>query len=231
MPSPCRIKICGLTRAEDIALAAALHVDALGFNFVGGPRQLSRETAAILLGQVPAPVLPVALAAGRPHLLAGALSLVEILADARLTRLTAFQCYGGLPALREEGRRGTNCWQVVTVADRGSLSHLVAQLDLTHCRPAAVLLDTADKGQLGGTGQTFNWHWIAEARAAGELAALPPLILAGGLTPDNVAEAVGIAQPDWVDVSSGVEFPGRPGVKDPSRVKAFVQAVRSVGRP
>jgi phosphoribosylanthranilate isomerase len=93
--------------------------------------------------------------------------------------------------------------------------------------PAAFVLDTASKTQLGGTGQSFNWHWIAEARAAGELTGLPPIILAGGLTPDNVADAIRIVRPYAVDVSSGVEVPGKPGIKDPLKLRDFIQAVRA----
>jgi phosphoribosylanthranilate isomerase len=89
------------------------------------------------------------------------------------------------------------------------------------------VLDTSAPGLLGGTGKTFNWHWIAEARDAGELDGLPPMILAGGLTPDNVAEAIRIAKPYAVDVSSGVEVPGKPGIKDPVKMRDFIQAAKS----
>src|SRR6185369_13376000 len=93
--------------------------------------------------------------------------------------------------------------------------------------PDALLLDTASKSALGGTGESFNWNWIAEAREAGELNGLPPIILAGGLTPDNVAEAIRIARPYAVDVSSGVEVPGKPGIKDPLKIRDFIQAAKS----
>ena len=104
------------------------------------------------------------------------------------------------------------------------LTDLGPTLTRLQLHPAALLLDTASP-KLGGTGQPFNWNWIAEARAAGELENL--LILAGGLNPDNVAEAIRIAHPYAVDVASGVEYPNQPGIKDPARVKAFIQAVRS----
>jgi phosphoribosylanthranilate isomerase len=94
-------------------------------------------------------------------------------------------------------------------------------------KPSAYVLDTASPEKLGGTGQTFNWNWIAEARAAGELEGLPPIILAGGLTPENVAEAIRIARPYAVDVSSGVEVPGKPGIKDPVKMRDFIQAAQS----
>ena len=123
--------------------------------------------------------------------------------------------------------RHNNYWPVIHVDSRNDIRGLQDIWKPDDLIPPAILLDTAAAGKLGGTGQSFDWNWIAEARAAGELEGLPPIILAGGLTPDNVAEAIRIARPYAVDVSSGVEFPGQPGIKDPARIKAFVQAVRS----
>jgi phosphoribosylanthranilate isomerase len=118
-------------------------------------------------------------------------------------------------------------WLPVPVKDRASISELLGTLQRLFMNPGALVLDTAVPGHLGGTGQSFNWHWIAEARAAGELDGLPPIILAGGLNPDNVADAIRIARPWAVDVSSGVEVPGKPGIKDPFRMRDFIQAVRA----
>ncbi len=86
----------------------------------------------------------------------------------------------------------------------------------------AFLLDAHSKGGLGGTGETFNWNLAVEAQKFGK-----PIFLAGGLTPENVAEAVRQVQPFAVDVSSGVE--SAPGKKDIAKVRAFIQAVRTVG--
>jgi phosphoribosylanthranilate isomerase len=84
----------------------------------------------------------------------------------------------------------------------------------------ALLLDTYKKGQVGGTGETFNWDLAREARKYG------PIILAGGLTPENVAQAIATAQPQAVDVASGVE--AAPGKKDPLKLTEFIKAVRSL---
>ena len=90
--------------------------------------------------------------------------------------------------------------------------------------PHAILLDTYHKDKLGGSGETFNWELAMEAKERFGL----PLILAGGLTPENVGEAVRTVRPYAVDVSSGVE--AEPGRKDHAKVKAFIQAVREADR-
>ena len=123
---------------------------------------------------------------------------------------------------------------VFSISDRSSIAEVTASV----CGPllrgfwpnavAAVVLDTASPDKLGGTGRPFDCHWIAEAREAGELAGVPPIILAGGLNPDNVAEAIRIAKPYAVDVSSGVEVAGKPGIKDAVKMRDFIQAVQGV---
>jgi phosphoribosylanthranilate isomerase len=118
-------------------------------------------------------------------------------------------------------------WLPIPVTDRASVLGLAGTLQRLRMTPAALLLDTASPNHLGGTGQSFNWHWIAEARQAGELTGLPPIILAGGLTPANVADAIRVARPYAVDVSSGVEVPGHPGIKDPAKMRDFIQAVHA----
>src|SRR5206468_1149705 len=98
--------------------------------------------------------------------------------------------------------------------DESSLKPLAAY------RTSAWLLDSFVPGQSGGTGTTFNWALAKRAGAHG-----PPIILAGGLTPENVAEAVRLTRPFGVDVSSGVE--SSPGRKDPAKMEAFITAVRA----
>jgi phosphoribosylanthranilate isomerase len=88
------------------------------------------------------------------------------------------------------------------------------------CRPAAVLIDSFVPGEMGGTGHRAPWHLLAG------FAPGVPVILAGGLTPDNAADAIRLVRPWGVDVASGVD--SSPGKKDPGRVRAFVQAARSV---
>ncbi|HVT79960.1 MAG TPA: phosphoribosylanthranilate isomerase [Phycisphaerae bacterium] len=122
-------------------------------------------------------------------------------------------------------KSGLHYWYVVHVASRdlSSLRSLIIPDKLDGSEIEAIVLDTASD-KLGGTGKSFNWNWIAETRAAGELEGLPPIILAGGLNPENVADAIRIARPYAVDVSSGVEVAGKPGVKDAIKMRDFIQA-------
>jgi phosphoribosylanthranilate isomerase len=88
------------------------------------------------------------------------------------------------------------------------------------------VVDTYDPAKAGGTGTPFPWDWVAAARDGGARAGWPPIILAGGLRPENVAEAIREVRPYGVDVSSGVELAGTPGRKDVHQVKAFISHAR-----
>ncbi|HEY4328505.1 MAG TPA: phosphoribosylanthranilate isomerase [Phycisphaerae bacterium] len=221
-----RIKICGITRPEDAALAAELGADAIGLNFVRGPRQLDLERGReIVQSLFTPPMRPniVALCGWRGPEAPNCLTTGEVANNLRVDR---FQIYGQSELRLADGEDGVPYWMVASISGRKSITDLAIFLGIEKLRPLAILLDTASSTQLGGTGQSFNWNWIAEARAAGELAKLPPIILAGGLTPENVAEAIRIAQPYAVDVSSGVEAAGKPGVKDSIKMRDFIQAVQ-----
>ena len=200
-----RIKICGLMREEDVLLAAELGVDLVGFVFAASPRQVTAERAAQLRTLLP----PDRIRAG--GVFAGA-PAGEIRAIAAAARLELVQLHGdetvetaatvGLPYLRalriREGR-------IPAIDDAG--------------RPEAYLLDAFDPERLGGTGRILPWDDLAGAT-------LPrPFYLAGGLTPENVAEAIRINRPDGVDVSSGVEE--RPGIKCGEKIRRFVAAARA----
>lgn len=232
--SSTRVKICGITRLEDAALAAELGAHAIGLNFVGGPRQLTEAQSNQIywaLYDVPA--------AQRPQIVA----LVDIDRESpkdgpwhgHLQDFAhspdAWQVYTSSRERLLTSRRflGPETWWLVApVHERQSLGELNVSLSIAGIVPTGIVLDTASPGLRGGTGQSFNWHWIAEARDAGELNGLPPIILAGGLTPENVAQAIQIARPYAVDVSSGVEVAGRPGIKDPAKMRDFIQAAHSV---
>jgi phosphoribosylanthranilate isomerase len=231
-----RVKICGITRPHDAALAAELGADFLGVNFFKGPRRISFETATTLVTAVTP--------------LKSSVQWVGLVGDAELPARSApeiqgmrtfmdacayFQHYDTPAQLADAFQRlGASSshfkklWLVHHVQSPDAFPALSATLASLPFVPAALLLDTASpSGQLGGTGQSFNWDWIADARAAGELEGLPPIILAGGLTPDNVADAIRIARPYAVDVASGVEVPGKPGIKDPARMRDFIQAAKA----
>jgi phosphoribosylanthranilate isomerase len=222
-----RVKICGITRAEDAVLAAELGADAIGLNFVGGPRQITLiQGREIVQGQRAVAIAPltVALCGWREGQRPNCLSVGEI--HGRLW-VDCFQIYGRSEALLMNDDDAPRHWMVFPVSRREDIVDLAVQLNVEGFHPAAIVLDTASAEKLGGTGQTFDWSWIAEARAAGELEGLPPIILAGGLTPENVAEAIRIARPYAVDVSSGVEVAGKPGIKDPIKMRDFIQAAQS----
>jgi len=217
-----RVKICGITNVEDLQAAAEAGTDLVGFNFVAGPRKLDIPVARDLLSHLPSTVTPVALI----RLDDGEIpSELETILDE--FRITHVQLYGQVDngVLARLAGRGLLPMQVVRVAD----ASFVAQAGewTEQSRPTAVVLDAYDPKQAGGTGKAFCWDWVVHARQDGQLADWPPIFLAGGLHPENVAEAVRVVQPYGVDVSSGVEVPDQPGKKDPQRMRAFVQRARS----
>ena len=221
-----RIKICGITRREDGRRAAELGADFVGLNFFTGPRMVTWPQAQGIVASIyPNAAVPIALTGALPDPENEFPTIDEI---RRALPVHDFQLYPMAHAYRKAfaHMKGIEYWAVVRVAHRAVLTSLREQFAGIVPAPSAFLLDTATSEKLGGTGRSFNWNWIAESREAGELHGLPPLVLAGGLTPDNVADAIRIAQPYAVDVSSGVEVAGQPGIKDPIKMRDFIQAVR-----
>ncbi len=217
-----RVKICGITRAEDAVRAGELGVDAIGLNFVGGPRRIGHSKAIDIVSSSSDQIQIVVLINGSELFREYRSELFD-----EIFRVGAFQLYGDYVTLPSAAFfAGRDRWAVIPIADRGSLKSLADAVGLWKFTPSANVLDAASAYALGGTGKTFNWNWIAEARDAGELEGLPPIILAGGLTPENVAEAVRIVRPYAVDVSSGVEVAGKPGIKDAIKMRDFIQAAR-----
>jgi phosphoribosylanthranilate isomerase len=200
------IKICGLTRPDDARRAEEAGATAIGMVF------WAKSPRAVTLAQAEAVVAAV----GRDVLTVGV--FVDATREAidhvmRRVPLGAAQLHGDeSPAFVD-----SLPWPVIkalAVPAEGSLP------DLSPWSGVRVLLDTHDQERRGGTGRLVDW-----TRAAA-LAATRPVILAGGLRPDNVAEAVKRVRPAGIDVSSGVEQ--SPGVKDEARVRAFIEAVREV---
>jgi len=220
-----RVKICGITSVEDALTAAEAGADAIGLNFVSGPRQMTPAAAEAILRSLPAMVTPVALV----RLQGGAVpdELLELLGQFWVSHI---QIYGdfesqNLDILRRDGFRPI---PVVSVRDRGFADQAAAWWPKGgEPSAAAVVLDAYDPDRPGGTGSHFRWEWVSAARQAGRLDGWPPIVLAGGLRPENVAEAIRVARPYAVDVSSGVEVEGVPGRKDPLKMQAFVRAARA----
>lgn len=198
-----QIKICGLTRREDVAFCIEQKVDRIGFVLAPSPRRLQVEELDDLLGGIPA---------GFPW--------VAVLVDPE-------------PSLVEEAlRRGCRHLQFhgaeppAWCAAWRPRAHVIKALRLETAAdllPLQSYRDSVDEflldGPRPGAGTTFNWTWLADR---------PPLpfFLAGGLAPDNVAQAVRQVRPDGVDVSSGVEH--QPGRKDCDKIRLFVERTRSV---
>jgi phosphoribosylanthranilate isomerase len=196
-----QVKICGLTRLEDALAAARLGADWLGFNFWPGSRRYVRpEAAAALVAALPPSVLPVGVFVDP--------SREALLAAIRASGVRAVQLHGDEPPALCLGLP-VPVVKALRVRDAGSLSALPAY------RVSAFLLDAAAPGHFGGSGARFDWGLAAAA------AARVPVWLAGGLTPENVAEAVRRVRPVGVDVASGVEI--APGVKDLQLMEAFIR--------
>jgi phosphoribosylanthranilate isomerase len=199
-----RVKICGITSAEDAAIAVEAGADALGFVFVPGtPRHVTAEAARAIAETLPPLVVRVGVFLDQP--------LSEIQRIAEAVGLHAIQLHGNEPGELARAIR-LPVIKAIRIRDEASLAPMAAY------PAAAFLLDTYVEGAPGGTGQRFPWGLAAAAVGRARI------ILAGGLTPANVAEAVRTVRPYGVDVSSGVE--AAPGRKDPVKVKEFIRHVR-----
>ena len=208
------VKICGLTRVEDAEWAEACGATHLGVILAGGPRLITVSQARTVLG-APRPSL-------RRVAVFGEQSVDQVARVAIDLALDVIQLHGGTTPddvawLRRE--TGSRVWPVLRVGADG----LPREADALAAAAGALVIDTLVPGQLGGTGVPLAWDALAAPLAAlrGRVGDCE-MVVAGGLTPDNVARAVHLLLPACVDVSSGVE--AAPGVKDPGRVRAFVRA-------
>ena len=226
-----QVKICGVTTAADARMVAAAGADCIGLNFVpGSPRFLDLDAALAVADAVPDHVLLVGVFAGSP--------VEEIARTARALGLDAVQLHGHVTAGSGPVDPPERCVELAplpviravrlepeTFADRlASARAWVSQAAAAGRLPVAVLVDataprTASPGVLGGTGERVDWPALARVESL-----QVPLALAGGLTPENVAEAVRTTGLGAVDAASGVE--AGPGRKDPGKVAAFVAAAR-----
>ena len=200
-----RVKICGITHVEDALQACACGADALGLVFYPqSPRCVTPEQARAIIRALPPLVTTVGLFVNE---------------EPQRIRQLAEDC--GLDVIQLHGDEGAGACdyaprrsiKALRVKDAASLA------GHEEFRTSALLLDAWVAGAYGGTGECFNWEL-----AAG-IARQRPVILAGGLTPDNVAAAVRAVRPYGVDVSSGVE--SAPGRKDSAKVAAFIRNAKS----
>jgi phosphoribosylanthranilate isomerase len=197
-----RVKICGVTTVEDAELCAEAGADAVGLNFwSGSKRHVPVEVAARIARALPSAVLKVGVFVDA--------SREDIARTVAAVGLDCVQLHGDEPPEDCLGHRGVRVIKALRVGPDAAATHAEALRFAVDW----ILLD-ADAGQgFGGSGRRFDW-----LRAVG--VAPGRLFLAGGLTPDNVAEAIRIVAPAFVDVASGVER--EPGRKDPVRVREFI---------
>ncbi len=209
-PEP-RVKICGITCWADARAAVAAGADALGFNFhPPSPRYIEPRKAAQIARRLPKRVVKVGVFVDAP------VDEIRRIADA--VGLDAVQLHGG----ERPGRvRQAAAFRATIKAFRVRPGFPIARLK-AFPDAAAFLLDGYRPGVHGGTGTRFDWCLVRQAARYG------PVILAGGLRAENVAEAISRARPYAVDVSSGVE--ARPGKKDAVKVREFLRQVRRVRR-
>jgi phosphoribosylanthranilate isomerase len=209
-----RIKICGVTNAPDAVAAAVLGADAIGLNlYPQSPRFVDLATAQAIVRRLPVFVEPVALFVNETP--EKALQALQTLREVR-----TIQWHGNDPKPCEiPGYRLIAVFPVDETTDLGAIRNYLESCRESGALPGTwVMVDARVRGQHGGTGKTAPWQMLADFRPG------VPLILAGGLTPENVAEAIRVVQPYAVDVASGVEK--SPGVKDLAKIGQFIANAR-----
>jgi phosphoribosylanthranilate isomerase len=200
-----RIKFCGMTRSQDLAIAAQLGVDAIGFVLVPkSPRFIGAARAAELRRSLPASVSVVVLFQDADSLF--------VHESIRTIRPAVLQFHGNEDAKFCAGF-GLPYMKAVSMHGAQDLPSMASR----HPDAIALLLDSHPAGGLGGTGHRFDWDAITSVDK--------PIVLAGGLDAGNVGAAIGRVRPYGVDVSSGIE--SAPGVKDSAKMRAFVNSVRA----
>jgi phosphoribosylanthranilate isomerase len=226
-----RVKICGVTEVADAVQADILGADAIGLNFYkGSPRYITPARAEVIMQSLSPFVEPVGIFVSfdmRPDL--------KLVSKLRLRTIQLHEADENSTFIflsNPLGIRLISAFSVSEKSDLDKIGHFMERCEQNasirlaksgHQQnewklPAAILLDARVPGQFGGTGKTAPWKLLAD------FGTRVPLILAGGLTPENVAEAVRIVRPYGVDVASGVE--SSPGHKDPEKMKRFIENAR-----
>ncbi|MBI5524239.1 MAG: phosphoribosylanthranilate isomerase [Desulfarculus sp.] len=198
-----RVKICGLTNLEDALAAVAAGADALGFVLAPSPRRVTPDQARAIIRRLPPLV-----------------ATVGVFVDEPVREVARLKAWCGLDWAQLHGQETPE--EVEALSPRIIKALAVGRLapDPQAYPEALLLLDTALAGRTGGTGQAFDWG------LAVDLARQRPIILAGGLHPGNVAQAISTVKPFAVDVSSGVER--EPGRKDHAKIRSFVARAKGL---
>jgi len=204
MSTRTRVKICGLTREADLDAAVEAGADAVGFVFyASSARHVAIERAAALASRLPPFVTP-----------------VGVFVNASIDRVNEVANTAELGAVQLHGEEQPDVLNAVTRPVVKALGRIDEDTAARWPERVLLLVDADDRVRRGGTGVKADWQ------AAGRLAATRRILLAGGLTPDNVADAVARVRPFGIDVSSGVER--APGVKDHQRLRALFEALDGI---
>jgi phosphoribosylanthranilate isomerase len=212
-----QIKVCGVTSPADALAAVEAGADALGLNFYApSPRFLAPQAAQAVAIAMESAIKVGVFVNAAPE---------EVRATFDQLRLDFVQLHGDEPPeylAALEGRPVIKAFRLGPNLDLRGIADYLEQCARLGVLPRAILIDAHQPGQFGGTGQTCDWQQLAGwQEALGET----PLVLAGGLRPDNVASAIAAVGPSAVDTASGVEQ--SPGRKDPRLLRAFVSAARA----
>ncbi|MHB9130595.1 MAG: phosphoribosylanthranilate isomerase [Armatimonadota bacterium] len=198
--------MCGITNLDDALLAVELGADALGFIFFRqSPRYIAPDAVRPIIDRLPPFVTPVAVVVNESI---AAVNRIMAMSGCQVAQLHGDEPPEYLAQLAWPVIKGIS---IATIQDLDSLSR--------YQQARAILLDTKVVGQYGGTGATFDWEIARRAQQFGR-----PIILAGGLSPENITEALQVAEPDAIDVSSSIER--EPGKKNPERMRRLFTAVR-----
>lgn len=213
------VKICATTNLDDARLSVAAGADALGFIFAPSPRQITAQAAAQIISGLPAEIAKIGVVVNQPPETLAAL--------AKEAGLTGLQLQGEEPAERLTDYRSVLESRTIikTLQARSILAGGDAYIDgYLHASKFfdAILIDAGSAAQRGGTGVPFDWNALLPHIS--RIKETMPVIIAGGLSPDNVGDAIHVFQPWGVDVVSGVE--SGAGRKHEAKLRAFVQAVR-----
>ena len=200
-----KIKICGITNLEDALAAIKSGADALGFVFYPhSPRAIDQETARRIVSDLPPFV-----------------SAIGVFVDEEIKNLEKIASYAGLDIIQLHGSEPPEYCALNRKVIKAIRVKELSDLDMlsSYSAASAFLLDTYSPDAFGGTGQKFNWDIALEAKRLGRI------ILAGGLTPDNIEQAIKHVKPFAVDVSSGVEGDIK-GKKDHARLRLFIERAK-----
>ncbi len=201
-----KVKICGITNLEDALLSVKFGADALGFNFYQkSPRYITAEKTLEIVEKLPKNVFKVGVFVNE--------TLENIISIAKIAKLDTLQLHGEeSPDFAKQLKEKTD----LEIIKAFRISSVFKPEDVLHYQTDAILLDAYNPKEHGGTGETFDWSIAKEVKKL-----IPKMYLAGGLSPDNVANAIFEVKPFAVDVCSGIE--SLKGKKDKDKVEAFLK--------